>query len=189
MDYSFDGYTSTSVTAWRNWYNLQQRDGDFHATAANYVDSNDIQLHDRGSLAFNQTTEELRLASPTDQFIDYVVGAFYYHTDEKDTFTRSDFQCTASTLAIDGTGFRPCSSAAGVSTFLTTAGTANFDTRFNNELLFGQATMHISDRFRLIGGLRYIHDEVNYSLAAVRPTNHRPRHWWSVQHRRRNPSQ
>ncbi len=162
LDWSFGGYTLTSISAFRRWYNFQQRDGDFHDTAANYVAGLDIALHDQGGLTFKQYSEELRIASPTDQFIDYVGGLFIWHTDEVDYFTRRDFSCTASTLPADATGFQPC--AAGQSTFLTTAGTANFDTRFDSQALFGQATAHLTDRLRLIGGARVSHDYVAYTF-------------------------
>jgi iron complex outermembrane receptor protein len=168
VDWSLGSYTVTSISAFRRWYNFQGRDGDFHAGSAKYVASGnlpDIQEHDGGALTFKQYSEELRLASPTNELFEYVVGTFLWHTDEKDWFTRSDNECTASTLAPDATGFAPC--APGVSTYLTTEGLANWDTKFDNEALFGQGTVNLTDALRLIAGARYTHDKVSYSFDRV----------------------
>jgi iron complex outermembrane recepter protein len=165
LDWSIGGYTVTSISAFRRWYNYQQRDGDFHASFANYVASLDLLQHDHGALTFKQYSEELRLASPDHQFFTYVVGGFLWHTDEKDWFTRNDDQCTASTLPADATGFQPC--RPGASTYLVTQGYANWDTKFDNEALFGQGTMHVTDQLRLITGARFTHDKVSYTFDRV----------------------
>ncbi|MDB6043483.1 MAG: outer rane receptor protein [Gammaproteobacteria bacterium] len=165
LDWSRGGYTITSISAFRRWYNYQQRDGDFHASFANYVIALDLLQHDHGALTFKQYSEELRLASPEHQFLTYVVGGFIWHTDERDWFTRDDNQCTASTLPVDATGFKPCT--PGASTYLVTRGFANWDTKFDNASVFGQGTANLTDRFRLIGGARFTHDKVSYTFARV----------------------
>ena len=170
VDWSLGEYTVTSITAFRRWYNFQGRDGDFHAGDDLYTfgaggNFPDIMEHDRGGLTFKQYSEELRLASPTNQLLEYVVGAFLWHTDEKDYFTRTDKECTATTLAADNTGFAPC--AVGSSTYVNTVGSANWDTKFDNEALFGQGTINVTDTFRFIAGARYTHDKVSYSLDRV----------------------
>ncbi|MDB6089526.1 MAG: outer rane receptor protein [Gammaproteobacteria bacterium] len=165
LDWSLGGYTVSSISAFRRWYNYQQRDGDFHASFANYVTPLDLLQHDHGALTFKQYSEELRLASPEHQFLTYVVGGFLWHTDERDWFTRNDDQCTASTLPVDSTGFKPC--APGASTYLITQGRADWDTKFDNAAVFGQGTMNLTDRFRLIGGARFTHDKVSYTFDRV----------------------
>ncbi len=171
LDYSFDGFTLTSVTAWRNWRNKQERDGDFHGSFGNYVATAgtgrtaaalDLSEDDIGALNYNQYSEEVRLASPAHQRVEYVLGGFLWYTDENDVFTRYDDECTASTLAVNAAGFQPC--AAGSSTFLAIDGPAAWRTKFYNEALFGQATWNITDRLRAIGGLRYTFDRVTYAL-------------------------
>jgi len=119
--------TLTSISAFQRWYNFQGRDGDFHAGCCSYVSPVDIKMHDRGGLDFKQYSEEIRLASPVNQFASYTIGAFIWHSDEQDYFSRHVEQCTASTLPADATGFQPC--AIGMSTYLNTTGTATFDTR------------------------------------------------------------
>ena len=170
FDWALGEYTITSISAFRRWYNFQGRDGDFHAGDDLYADNKfnnpgnfpDIMEHDRGGLTFKQYSEELRLASPTNQLFEYVVGTFLWHTDEKDYFTRTDSECSATTLGPDATGFEPC--APGFSTYLNTVGDANWDTKFDNEALFGQGTVNVTDTFRLIAGARYTHDKVSYDF-------------------------
>lgn len=165
LDWQLGNNTLTSVSAFRRWYNFQGRDGDFHSGCCSYVAPLDITLHDRGGLDYKQYSEELRLASPSDQLIEYTVGAFIWHTDEQDYFIRHDQSCTASTLPPDSTGFAPCE--PGLSTYLTTQGQANFDTRDDNDALFGQGTLHVNRKLSLIGGGRFTHDYVAYSFDRV----------------------
>ncbi|MGC8517055.1 MAG: TonB-dependent receptor [Steroidobacteraceae bacterium] len=165
VEWSLGKDTLTSISAFQRWYNFQGRDGDFHSGCCSYVNPLDIKMHDRGGLDYKQYSEEIRLASPVDQFASYTVGAFIWHSDEQDYFSRHVEQCTASTLAADATGFQPC--ATGVSTFLNTTGTANFDTRNDNQALFGQTTLHLTKRLSLIAGGRYTHDYVAYTFGRV----------------------
>ena len=165
LQWQLGGDTLTSISAFRRWYNFQGRDGDFHAGCCSYVASLDTTLHDRGGLDYKQYSEELRLASPTDQLLEYVVGAFVWHTDEQDYFIRHDEGCTASTLPVNATGFAPCE--PGFSTYVTTNGQANFDTRDDNDALFGQATVNVTKRLRLIAGGRYTRDYVSYAFQRV----------------------
>ncbi len=165
LQWQLGGYTLTSISAFRRWYNFQGRDGDFHAGCCSYVAPLDITLHDRGGLTYKQYSEELRINSPADQFLEYTAGLFFWHTDEQDYFIRQDQSCTASTLLPDATGFRPC--APGFSTYLDTAGLGTYDTRDDNASVYGQATAHVTRRLRLIGGARFTRDYVAYTLQRV----------------------
>ncbi len=167
IDYGWNNFKITSISAWRNWRNKQIRDGDFHATAANYANGIDISDADYGELNYNQFSQELRIASPDTGKLQYVAGAFFWYTTENDWFNRYVTQCTASTLAADATGYKPCSAAPGVSTIINAQGPASWYTEFENQALFGQATYDVTDQLRLIGGLRYSHDHVSYSLSRV----------------------
>ena len=169
VDWKVSDYTVTSISAFRRWYNFQGRDGDFHATFGNFVVAPpapalgaplDLLQHDGGALTFKQYSEELRLTSPEHQLFTYVLGAFFWHTDEKDWFQRTDSECTASTLAPEADGFVPC--AVGSSTYLNTAGFATWETKFDNEALFGQSSINLSDALHLIAGGRFTHDKVSY---------------------------
>ena len=165
LDWNINGFTLTSITAWRDWRNKQIRDGDFHATCCNYVSTLDIDDRDYGALNYNQYSEELRVASPSGQRLQYVAGGFFWYTDENDWFNRFVGECTASTLPADATGSKPCSATPGVSTIVTGQGPAKWNTKFYNQALFGQATYNITDKLSVIGGLRFSHDRVQYDLA------------------------
>jgi iron complex outermembrane receptor protein len=164
FDYTFNGFTLTSISAWREWRNKQIRDGDFHATNSNYANSIDIADADFGALNYNQYSEELRLTSPSEGRLQYVVGAFFWYTTENDWFNRFVSQCTASTLPANSTGFSPCSTTPGVSTLINAQGPAAWRTTFENQALYGQATYALTDKLKLIGGIRGTHDRVQYGL-------------------------
>jgi iron complex outermembrane receptor protein len=159
VDYNIGDYTLTSITAYRGWGNTEVRDGDFTSSLGHIVGT--ASSRDFGVLDFHQFSQEVRLASPTDQFISYVVGAYYYHTDQDNFFNRLNVSCTATTLAAGA-----C--ATGSSTFaLQSNGTANFNTQLTNYAAFGQATVNFTDKFRGIVGLREGHDKVEYDFARV----------------------
>ncbi len=155
-DLDVGDHTLTSITSYRGWDNTEIRDGDWLDRP--YVGLN--QLHDDGPQTSKTFTQELRLTSPSGGLFEYVLGAYYGHAESDRTFSRSVVVCTASTLAAVG-GAVPCSTTGGVSTFTTPFGTADFGSVFKNLSLFGQATINVSDRLRLIGGLRWTHDNVD----------------------------
>lgn len=165
MDIDLGGATLTSITAYRHWYNYQQRDGDFRSDAPKYVAAgaaaSDVLSHDRGDLKFDQFTQELRVASSGKQFLEYVAGLYYYHTKEVDFFNRTVKACTASTLA-PVNGLTPCDAS---STYLTQQGNADFTTKLTSYSAFGQATANFTPTFRGIIGSRYTHDKVAFDFS------------------------
>jgi iron complex outermembrane recepter protein len=156
-DIELGEHTLTSITSYRGWDNTEIRDGDWLDRP--YVGLN--QLHDNGPQTSKTFSQELRIASPTGQFLEYVLGAYYSKADSDRTFTRNVITCSASTLPAVVTGLTPCSTAPGVSTITTPAATADFGSSFKNVSVFGQATLNLSDSFRFIGGLRYTHDTLD----------------------------
>lgn len=157
-DLTLGRHTLTSITSWRKWDNEEIRDGDWVDQVYRQIPL----IHDDGPEASHTFTQELRLTSPTGGFLDYVVGAFYYHAVAARTYTRSDTYCTATTAAALPNGLTPC--PAGSSTFANPVGTAFFGSTFDNYAAFGQATFHFSRSFRLLTGLRYTHDNVTTFL-------------------------
>lgn len=155
-DVELDGPTLTSITAYREYDSNEIRDGDFLGTP--YVGI--AQSHDFGPQTGNTFTQELRITSPSKQFIEYVAGVYYYRAEQDRTFTRSNIACSASTLPVSGV-LTPCSTTPGASTLTFPIGIANFGTTFKNMAAFGQATLNLSDRLRAIVGLRYTHDKLN----------------------------
>lgn len=155
LDAEVGGQTFTSITAYRNWENTEIRDGDFLPAA--YIGFN--QLHDTGPQTGDTFSQEFRLTSPGRQFFDYVIGAYYSEANSRRIFTRNDIVCTSAVTPAP-TALTPCTSPlAAAST--TPSGSADFGSVFKNLAFFGQGTLNISDRFRVIGGIRYTADQLD----------------------------
>ena len=146
--------TLTSITAYRKYDNTEIRDGDFLPQA--FVGF--TQLHDNGPQTSNTFSQELRLTSPSNQTVSYVLGAYFSHAYSQRTFNRSDIACSAAVGAPTGV-LLPCSGPNATS-IRNVNGSATFGSTFNNVALFGQATLRISDSTRVVGGLRYTHDNL-----------------------------
>ncbi len=154
-DIGVGSHTLTSITAYREWDNTEIRDGDWLDRA--YVGFN--QLHDTGPQTTDTLTQEVRLTSPADQVISYVLGGYYSKANSRRIFRRDDVICTA-VVGAPTTALIPCGSAnANAST--TPFGIADFGSTFENFAAFGQATARLGDHVRLIGGLRYSKDDLS----------------------------
>lgn len=153
-DVTLNGITVTSITAYRNWRNTEIRDGDWLDQA--YIGFN--QLHDFGPQTGDTFSQELRLTSRGGEFIDYVVGGFYSRAASERIFTRNDIACTA--IGATPTALTPCSSPLAKPATAPT-GTADFGSVFKNLAFFGQATINLTPKFRIIAGLRYSIDQLD----------------------------
>ena len=156
-DVELGDQTVTSITAYRNYKNTEIRDGDFLPQA--YVGV--TQLHDFGPQTGDTFSQELRLTSPSKQFLTYVLGAYYSRATSERIFARNDQVCGPAAGSTQPVGVLvPCTSPlAAPSTFPT--GTADFGSVFTNVALFGQGTLNLASRFRLIGGVRYTVDQLD----------------------------
>ncbi|MBM4212548.1 MAG: TonB-dependent receptor [Gammaproteobacteria bacterium] len=150
----------TSITAYRTWDATEYREGDWIDQAAPYVGNAFAQLHDFGPQTTKTFSQELRLASSGDGAFNYVAGVYYSNTESERFFQRNIFNCTASTLAIDATGQRPC--RAGSSTYVSTFSNATFGADFKNTAVFADGTWNVTDSLRLIGGARWTQDKLSY---------------------------
>ncbi len=159
-DWSVGGNIVTYIGSYRQYDNTEIRDGDWLPQA--YVGFN--QLHDVGPQTSNTVTHELRLTSPADQLLTYVVGAYYSRAETDRTFTRNNIVCT---LAPAPTVLTPCTAPGTVIT--RPSGTATFGSVFTNYALFGQGEANLTDRFRLIAGLRFTSDELSVNHQRVSP--------------------
>ncbi|MFL0587019.1 TonB-dependent receptor [uncultured Sphingomonas sp.] len=153
IDTELGNQTVTSITAYREYSNTEIRDGDF--LAAPYVGFN--QLHDLGPQTGDTFSQELRLTSPSQQFISYVVGVYYSRAASERTFSRAVVNCNAATVP---STLIPCG-APGAPATTNPFGVANFGSVFQNIAAFSQFTVNFTDRFRFIGGLRYTADQLN----------------------------
>jgi len=134
-----DGYTLTSITAYRHWHNVQHQDYDQMSTiTATYPGIEDI-----GHLNFDQTSEELRIASPKGGFIDYVAGLYYLDGVDHETYERDVTEVGGAT---PGFNF----------------GQAHYGSTDQNYAVFGEANVNFTKSLRLILGARGIGDALSF---------------------------
>ena len=160
-DIDWGDKTVTSITAYRTWDATEIREGDWLDTAAAYVGNTFAQLHDFGPQETKTLSQELRVASPGGETIDYVAGLFFSKTDAERFFRRDTIVCRSTTLAADATGLAPCRPGASVID-TTPSANATFGAKFQNLAAFADGTWNLSDSLRVIGGLRYTQDELSY---------------------------
>ena len=103
MDWALGGATLTSISAWREWKNIQFQDID----GTGPVYSQIARLSDRGQLKSQQFSQELRLASATGKFFEYVGGLFYMRTKTDEVYRRDVTRC-ATNAANLASGLTPC---------------------------------------------------------------------------------
>ncbi|MEO0574562.1 MAG: TonB-dependent receptor [Pseudomonadota bacterium] len=176
-------HTLTSITAMRSWDNTEFREGDFTSIAGDSdlpVFGVPFQLHDVGPQEWRQFSQELRLASPVGEALEYQLGFFYWNIDSERNFTR-EASCqnnngqldAAIANHLDQTLGLP-SDATDVAAFIAAnnitcnandivSATGFFDTEFTNYAVFGQGTYSFTDELRLLFGLRYTEDEVSFN--------------------------
>jgi iron complex outermembrane receptor protein len=140
LDWKLGDYTLTSITAWRGWNNAQYQDGDRLGTITAAFPGTE----DKGRLDYDQYSQELRLASPKGEFLEYVGGLFYMHGKDTETYQR--------TL---------------ITTTRQDRGVADYSTTNDSSSVFGEATFNFRPDLRLIAGLRWTHDELEYDHRRV----------------------
>lgn len=121
LDWNLGDYTLTSITAWRGWDNIQYQDGDRLGTVTAAFPG----TADKGDLAFDQYSQELRLASPKDEFLEYVGGLFYMHGKDEETYQRT----LTTTTRVD-------------------RGIADYSTTSDSYAVFGETTLNFTSLSR-----------------------------------------
>ncbi len=152
VEYDLGGdYTLTSITGWRNFYNLSNYDADL--SVFNYVDNNGGRQKQR------TFSEEIRLTSPADMeapfgSFDYVGGLFFYAQDGKSTIGDQVGYVVAPAL---GTVTIPTnarlSSVTGTNTVTS-----------NSNAAFAQAKYKVDDLvpgLSFTAGVRFTRDEID----------------------------
>ncbi|MBS0334470.1 MAG: TonB-dependent receptor, partial [Proteobacteria bacterium] len=105
------------------------------------------------------TSNELRIASDKKQFIEYVAGLYYYHSNlTYNAITTIDSMANRVFPAATGGGGRI---AAGNRQTLT------YHQSTDAYAVFGQATFNVTDRFRLTAGGRWSEDKKSGSITAI----------------------
>jgi len=141
VDYRFNGYTLTSITAVRDWDNTQYTSTSAIGNAAEVgrITTAYPATRDIGTVDFSQASQELRLASPKGEFAEYVVGGFYLHGKDRETYQR---------IVNNGTAIN--------------SGRADYGVKSDSYSLFGESTLNFSPVWRAIVGARWTKDELSY---------------------------
>ncbi|WP_130927710.1 TonB-dependent receptor [Pseudomonas sp. Sample_14] len=141
-------FTLTSVSSYRFW-NFTPRNDDGLNVPASY--NAGVSVEDK------QYSQEFRLASPKDEFFDYVVGAYYFGSD----LDNKSFSYYGPQADIwNGT---PAGSLANV----TSVGNGHIQT--DSFALFAQGTWHLSERLDFTAGVRGTYEEKNASVSRNAP--------------------
>jgi iron complex outermembrane receptor protein len=184
VDKELGDHQLTSITAYRSWNNTEYREGDFTSTAGDStqpVFGVPFQLHDVGPQEWDQISQEIRIASPVGETIDYQAGFFWWNQKSERNFTRDascqnnggQFQTAIGNYLTNEFGVVDPSEAE-IAQFISdeslscnandiVSATAYMETEFDNWALFADGKYHINDDFRLLFGLRYTDDEVSFS--------------------------
>jgi iron complex outermembrane receptor protein len=182
VDHELGDYTLTSITAYREWENTEFREGDFTSIAGDstetvtFDNTPPFQLHDIGPQTWRQFSQEVRIASPIGDAIDWQAGAFFWKMDSERNFTR-DASCQNNggqlnaaiafhlDVDVDATEVADFIFSENITCGANdiVSATAYMKTEFVNWALFGDGKYHVSDDFRLLFGARYTNDEVSYT--------------------------
>lgn len=138
LDWDIGGHTLTSISAWRGFETIDGLDSD--SSTADFLDVN------FGDHIQDQISQELRIASPTGGFVDYVAGVYYFR-QTVDSFTRQLFP----TLF-----FLPFFNRE-----------VDVDVTTRNMAVFGQANFNISDQLTVTLGGRLLDEEQTVSKSRI----------------------
>ncbi|MYM72538.1 TonB-dependent receptor [Duganella sp. FT134W] len=144
VDYRFNGYTLTSITAVRDWDNTQYTSTSAIGNAAEVarITTAFPATRDIGTVEFKQASQELRLASPKEQLAEYVVGAYYLHGKDREVYQR---------IVNNGSAIN--------------SGRADYGVKNDSYSLFGESTLNFASDWRAIAGARWTRDDLSYDHA------------------------
>lgn len=184
IDKDLGDYALTAITAYREWENTEYREGDFTSIAGDSTDpvfGVPFQLHDVGPQTWRQFSQEVRIASPVGDKLDWQAGAFFWKMDSERNFTR-DASCqnnggqfnSAISHYLSTTQDVTSPTEEQVTDFIASenltcnandivSATAYMKTEFINWALFGDGKYHFTEDFRALFGIRYTNDEVTFS--------------------------
>ncbi|MBV4487796.1 TonB-dependent receptor [Pseudomonas sp. SWRI153] len=141
-------FTLTSISSYRFW-NFTPRNDDGLNVPASY--NAGVSVEDK------QYSQEFRLASPKDEFFDYVVGAYYFGSD----LDNKSFAYYGPQADIwNGT-------PAGALANVTSVGKGHIKT--DSFALFAQGTWHLTERLDFTAGVRGTYEEKNARVSRNAP--------------------
>ena len=151
-DYDLNGYTLTSLSAWRFW-NWWPQNGATPAVGLQtetYGNTGDRQ---------NETSQEFRVTSPTGGPVDFTAGGYFFYQDlEGQSVTGWGGQGGA---WYEGPKYPVAVSTAAFNGFRVYN---NSDPVTNSYASYGQATWHVLPRLDITGGLRYTYEDKSGSF-------------------------
>lgn len=159
VDLALGRDTLTSITAYRRHklgdlgYNGLGGDSDF--LSDNILDTN---LTAENLRTFSQ---EIRLTSPSNQALEYVLGLYYFDKKQKDSVIQAGQLGDLGALLSFLFGYPPGSVFGRVN---------KLDIGQQTYAAFGQATYHVTPQFSLIAGARYTDDKVTDVSTSLTPT-------------------
>jgi iron complex outermembrane receptor protein len=148
VDYDIDWATLTSISAWRFWQFNPPQDSD----------GSPLDIYDNEAISrSNQFSEELRLASDGQNWLDWQTGLFLYHSNLKDNYIIHQFGADVIPWydSYQGKAVIPLSFRSQLTGAQIIEDTHVQD---QNEAVYGQSTWHITDDLALTGGARYTYD-------------------------------
>ena len=163
IDYDLEWARLTSITAYREWEIGFNSDVDtkpfLTSTPSLFFEISFDRFSSFRDL--EQFSQELRLASPSGQTFEWVVGAFYWSMD-MDVRRENRFgNCGKFIPPNVVSTIQPCPAPFYTSGFFD--GTIEND----NAAVFGQINWHLTDRFELFGGVRAVYE--NLESRTLRP--------------------
>ncbi len=148
--------TLTSITAYRDTRFLGDGPGNFAPS-----DQWAFNPFNQGTLKTWKFSQELRWASPTGGFVEYLGGLFYNRLDQDSTQIQ---WVTFGAPLVSPTGVK----LTNLSTTTGVVGNPGNATRFRTTNIsaaaFGQLKLNLTDKLSLSAGARYTHDENSQSL-------------------------
>ena len=151
INYKLGTQTLTSITAYHRFTNFGYGSVDAAPTAL-YLPINDNAIHT------NKVSEEIRLASPTGQFVEYVAGLFYNRL----SLASAQRQWGSLGQALPDGVFLSVTGAAGTNTNGNVFNTTN-----DSKAAFGQAKFNFTHQLSLSLGARFTHDNNGQSFGFV----------------------
>lgn len=150
LTWKIGGHTLTSITGFR----------EFHLYPRNSQGNNGLRLYSLGyDIVAKQYSQELRLASPESDFIDYQLG-LYYLRDTRRSNNRIIWGPQGAQFYNNSAATNPAVLDGLEYDQLGIAKTSSY-------AAFGQATWHITPQFDLTGGIRYTHEKREGSNTAT----------------------
>ncbi|MEM1103813.1 MAG: TonB-dependent receptor, partial [Pseudomonadota bacterium] len=181
-DWDIGAFTLTSITAYREWENVERQDiddGPFGATERDGDDPANITLasvdgvlvgqgtaRDFGPQTWTQWSQELRLASQDNDVFEWQVGLFYYTSEVDRQFSRFDALCiddpTGAIGGVDLSGLA-ATDLCPTSNIQLPSATAFMTVDNESYAAYGHGTWFATDRLSFTGGIRFTRDEISFT--------------------------